>query len=197
MDIAIDCFAQYGYQATSVDRIARAAGLTKGAIYYHFKDKEDLLLEAVRNRVGQFEKRAISDLVPVRDAAGALGQVARVCFEHATKSNHRRFIVTLMVEALQTNERLSQQFRQMMERFRAFLEGIIAIGQKEGVFRAAASPEAAARVYAGAVMGAEVQYYQDPEGFDLEGTLQLFLEQFIAWLAVPRPRRASRRKRQW
>jgi AcrR family transcriptional regulator len=47
MDIAIDCFARYGYQGRRFDRIAKAAGLTKGAIYYHFKDKEELLFAAV------------------------------------------------------------------------------------------------------------------------------------------------------
>ena len=49
-------------RATSIDRIAKAAGLTKGAIYYHFKDKEELLFEAVKNRVSQFERRVTSDL---------------------------------------------------------------------------------------------------------------------------------------
>jgi len=65
MDIAIDCFARYGYQGASIDRIAKAAGLTKGAIYYHFKDKEELLFEAVKNRATQFERRVTSDLIPV------------------------------------------------------------------------------------------------------------------------------------
>src|SRR5512147_1100434 len=135
MDIAIDCFARYGYQATSIDRIAKAAGLTKGAIYYHFKDKEELLFAAVKNRVGQFERRVTSDLGAVKDAVAALRQVTDVCLEHATKSNHRRLIVTLMVEALDTNARLSAQFRQMMHRFRAFLRSVIEVGQTQGVFR--------------------------------------------------------------
>ena len=192
MDIAIDCFARYGYGATSIDRIASAAGVTKGALYYHFKDKEELLSEAVRNRVGQFERRVIGDLVPVRDAVRALRQLTALCVEHATKSNHRRFIVTLMVEALDNNARISTQFRQMMERFRSFLEGIVAFGQQDGTFRADVSAAAAARVYTGAVMGAEIQYYQDPESFDLEKVLDVFLEQHLMWLQAPRKRRARR-----
>src|SRR5690554_346149 len=116
MNIAIDCFARYGYQATSIDRIAKAAGLTKGAIYYHFRDKEELLFEAVRTRVDQFERRVIGDLGRIDDPAKALRTVTQVCFEHATKSNHRRFIITLMIEALATNARLSAQFREMMHR---------------------------------------------------------------------------------
>ena len=49
--IAIDCFARYGYAGTSIDRIARAAGVTKGALYYHFRDKEQLLFAAVKERI--------------------------------------------------------------------------------------------------------------------------------------------------
>jgi TetR/AcrR family acrAB operon transcriptional repressor len=194
MDIAIDCFARYGYQATSIDRIARAAGLTKGAIYYHFKDKEDLLFEAVKNRVSQFERRITGDIAAIHDAAAALRRVGELCFEHATKSNHRRLIVTLMVEALDTNARLSAQFREMMRRFRAFLRGIIEVGQRQGVFRADVSAITAAGVYAGAVMGAEIEFYQDPEQVDLAEHLRTFLEQYLGWLASP-TRRARRTPR--
>jgi TetR/AcrR family acrAB operon transcriptional repressor len=193
MNIAIDCFARYGYQATSVDRIAKAAGLTKGALYYHFKDKEDLLLEAVKNRIGQFERRVTGDLSPTGDAATALRNLTRLCLDHATKSNHRRFIVTLMVEALDTNARLSAQFRDMMSRFRAFLRGIIESGQQQGIFRVDISSASASAVFAGAVMGAEIQYYQDPDTINLEETLATFVDQFLMWLASSAPG-AERRK---
>lgn len=185
MNVAIDCFAKYGYAATSIDRIAKAAGVTKGALYYHFKDKEELLFEAVKSRVGQFERRVVNITTPVADAAAALRQLARICFEHATKSNHRRLIVTLMVEALDTNPRLEEQFRSMMQRFRGFLAGIVQSGQDHRQFRADVDPRLAAQVFAGAVMGAEIQYYQDPKHFDLDRALDAYLEQFLGWLSRP------------
>ena len=200
MDIAIDCFAKHGYAATSIDRIAKAAGVTKGALYYHFKDKEELLFEAVKKRVGQFERSVAGHVTPIADAAAALRQLARICFEHATKSNHRRLIVTLMVEALDTNPRLEAQFRAMMQRFRAFLSGIVRVGQERGQFRADVDANVTAEVFAGAVMGAEIQYYQDPKGFDLATTLDAFVNQYVAWLSHPAangrvsPPRRTRRK---
>jgi hypothetical protein len=136
----------------------------------------------VKTRVGQFERRVLGDLSPAEDAAAALRNLSRLCLEHATKSNHRRFIVTLMVEALDTNARLSAQFRDMMSRFRGFLRSIIESGQTHGVFRTDVSAASAAAVYAGAVMGAEIQYYQDPQTIDLEQTLETFVEQFLTWL---------------
>jgi TetR/AcrR family transcriptional regulator, acrAB operon repressor len=187
LDIAIDCFARYGFQATSIDRIAKAAGLTKGALYYHFKDKEALLFAAVTNRLGQFERRVVTDLAAVPDAPTTLREVAQVCLDHATKSNHRRMIVTLMVEAIDTHPRLAGEFRAMMQRFRQYLERIVRHGQAAGQFRKEIDATLAAEVYAGAVMGVEIQYYQDPQHFNLAAAIAAFIEQFIGWLSVPPP----------
>src|SRR5436309_10943117 len=118
---AIDCFARLGYQGTSIDRIARAAGVTKGAVYYHFRDKEELLFAAVKDRIGGFEKQVLADVVPDEDALATLRRVVDACFINATVSNHRRFIITLMIEALDTNPALSLEFRNILRRMRAFL----------------------------------------------------------------------------
>ncbi|MBI4515318.1 MAG: TetR/AcrR family transcriptional regulator [Deltaproteobacteria bacterium] len=184
LNVAIDCFARYGYQATSIDRIAREAGVTKGALYYHFKDKADLLSEAVKSRVGQWEHRVVEEVRPVSSAAQQLRRVADVCLEHATKSNHRRMIITLMVEALDTNAPLSAEFRAMMQRFREFLRLAVESGQRSGEFRADVDSHTAAEVYAGAVMGAEIQYYQDPTAISLNATLDAFLAQYLGWLSA-------------
>ncbi|WP_322795855.1 helix-turn-helix domain-containing protein [Tepidiforma sp.] len=43
LDCARDLFARYGFDATSVRMIARSAGVTDPAVYYHFPGKYDLL----------------------------------------------------------------------------------------------------------------------------------------------------------
>src|ERR1051325_6230073 len=87
MVAAIDCFARFGYQGTSIDRIARAAGVTKGAVYYHFRDKEELLFEAVKDRVGGFERQVLAEVKSGQDALERLRHVVDACFLHATGSN--------------------------------------------------------------------------------------------------------------
>jgi len=47
LDEAQRLFRERGYAATSLEQIAEAADVTKGAIYGHFASKEDLLLSAV------------------------------------------------------------------------------------------------------------------------------------------------------
>jgi len=42
---ALELFHDRGYSRTTLDQIARTAGVTRGAIYWHFKDKVDLFVE--------------------------------------------------------------------------------------------------------------------------------------------------------
>jgi AcrR family transcriptional regulator len=42
LSAALNVFAERGYQAATVEEIADRAGMTKGAVYYWFRDKEDL-----------------------------------------------------------------------------------------------------------------------------------------------------------
>lgn len=44
LDAAIEVFVQLGYHATRLEDIAEAAGFSKTALYYYFKDKEEIFL---------------------------------------------------------------------------------------------------------------------------------------------------------
>ncbi|HEY8534749.1 MAG TPA: helix-turn-helix domain-containing protein [Micromonospora sp.] len=41
---ARECFARYGYEGATVRRLEEATGLSRGAIFHHFRDKESLFL---------------------------------------------------------------------------------------------------------------------------------------------------------
>jgi len=185
MSVAIDCFARLGYQGTSIERIARDAGVTKGALYYHFRDKEDLLFAAVKDRIGGFNRSVMQSVAPADDGLAALRRVVDACFFHATVSNHRRFIITLMVEALDVNPRLSEEFRTVLRVMRAFLADVVRRGQAAGTFRADVEATAAAAAIAAGIMGAEIQHYQDPEEIELRAVLDTLVEQLACWLAPP------------
>jgi AcrR family transcriptional regulator len=55
LDAAATMFAAKGYDGTSIRSIASAVGMLPGSIYYHFRSKEDLLLEVYRKGVARFE----------------------------------------------------------------------------------------------------------------------------------------------
>jgi len=182
LQAAFESFATHGYQGASIDRIARAAGVTKGAVYYHFKDKEELLFETVRNRIVEFESQVLADTSADDDAFAILRRVVDACFVTATESNHRRFIMTLMIEALGTNPDLSDVFRLELRRMRAFLSDVVRRGQEAGEIRMDVLPDEAASLVVSAIMGAEIQHYQDPERIDLRAVLDLQLRQLGEWL---------------
>ena len=47
LDTAQALIFQHGFTATTLDRVLKAVGLTKGAFFYHFKNKDDLALALV------------------------------------------------------------------------------------------------------------------------------------------------------
>jgi len=49
IEAAAQMFAERGFDRTSLDAVADQAGLTKGAVYSNFEDKEDLFFEACRS----------------------------------------------------------------------------------------------------------------------------------------------------
>lgn len=53
IEIAADLFAEHGYIQTSIRDIARRSALTSGAIYGNFRNKADLLAEAINKRTRQ------------------------------------------------------------------------------------------------------------------------------------------------
>ncbi|MGI5445247.1 TetR/AcrR family transcriptional regulator [Streptomyces sp. CA-243310] len=43
-DVAVELFAEQGYEKTSLREIAERLDVTKAALYYHFKTKEDIII---------------------------------------------------------------------------------------------------------------------------------------------------------
>src|SRR5918995_3586076 len=60
---ALRVFARRGYRQAGVDEIAAEAGYSKGALYWHFSGKEELLVTLVAERVA----------TPMRELVAMLG----------------------------------------------------------------------------------------------------------------------------
>lgn len=62
VEAAVRLFATRGYHAATLDEVAKSAGYTKGAVYYHFATKEQLLLEVLKTIERRSIDRTISAL---------------------------------------------------------------------------------------------------------------------------------------
>ncbi len=72
-------FRERGYAATSLEQIAEAADVTKGAIYGHFSSNEDLLLSAIEAAPIPAWATALNDQSqPVRERLGEFGRAMAV-----------------------------------------------------------------------------------------------------------------------
>src|SRR6266550_1823070 len=63
LEAAARVFVRRGYRDASVDEIARDAGFSKGAVYWHFEGKEDLFFALLQERIN----------APVREMIELLG----------------------------------------------------------------------------------------------------------------------------
>src|SRR3981081_4550533 len=53
--VALELFAEQGYDKASLREIAERLGLTKAALYYHFKTKEEILASVVRDFLAEID----------------------------------------------------------------------------------------------------------------------------------------------
>ena len=59
LDAAGTLFMKKGYLGTTTEEVARKAGLTKGGLYFHFKNKEELLFELVKQMHEELQKNLV------------------------------------------------------------------------------------------------------------------------------------------
>ncbi|WP_043265509.1 TetR/AcrR family transcriptional regulator [Streptomyces sp. CT34] len=55
-DVALELFAEQGYEKTSLREIAERLEVTKAALYYHFKTKEDIIISLFEDLCGPIDE---------------------------------------------------------------------------------------------------------------------------------------------
>ncbi len=139
LDAANDLITHYGYDKTTVDEIAREAGVSKGAVYLHFKGKE-ALFEALLLR----ESERVMDDMFARIEADPEGGTLFHVYGHAL----RAAITNPLIRALSTRDRrvlgdFARRFANMASPQDGMMFGreFIAHFQAAGLIRRDLSPE--------------------------------------------------------
>lgn len=122
LEAAEALFLQNGVAHTSLEQIARSAGVTRGAVYWHFQNKADLfhaLLSQVRLPPEQLTER-----LGMCDQTAPLKPMRDLCVEaiESLKQNpQKRRILTILLHRCEFTDEL----RPAQERHQAFVENII------------------------------------------------------------------------
>lgn len=74
LDSALEIFSEKGYDTASISEICKKADITKGALYWHFKDKLDLYQQLIEKIINGVIKDSI-DLI-----TGTGSPLERLCF---------------------------------------------------------------------------------------------------------------------
>ena len=147
---ATKLFARQGYHKTTVADIASAIGMTQGALFHHFANKQ-VLLEAVVDRLAR-GLDAYRALLSEGPRAGTVERVVHLMTEHFNNQPEATVcLAALATEFAGTDDPILQKIREVYDLF---------VGPFEATLRnhpAVTDPRAAAIAFIGAAQGVAIQ----------------------------------------
>jgi TetR/AcrR family acrAB operon transcriptional repressor len=176
-------FSRQGYTATTLVDVAKEAGVTRGAIYWHFGSKADLYSALLA------QYAAMSSQVVQSAAAegGELTEVLKRVFTRllqavATNAELRAVMEISLFKTERSPELTAIQAQQrsnanaLIESFTAVMRQGIAIGALRGDL----DPAELARAFLAANNGAISLWLSDPQAFSLENSAPALAEIFMS-----------------
>ncbi|HEX2769339.1 MAG TPA: helix-turn-helix domain-containing protein, partial [Geobacteraceae bacterium] len=91
LEAAQAVFTEHGYAKASMRTIARVAGTSVGALYLYFRNKEELYLTLMLDRMKQLNDRTGEALCNIDDPREAIGVFISLSIDFAQK--HRGMII--------------------------------------------------------------------------------------------------------
>jgi AcrR family transcriptional regulator len=182
IDAAMDLFASYGYRGTSLARIARAAGVTKGALYWHFADKEAFFLAVVAKVLGEWNP-AFEKPVAATDIAGFRTEFLKL-FDTMAALNEKnpwvsRLLLIIALESHKIGPRVLRSMRKANLDFFAHFREMIERGQELGALDTSLDTHSAATQIFSSYLGLAMLWYLHGPRFDLRRSLRRQAREFL------------------
>ena len=181
---SIRLFLEKGYHGTSIDDITQSAGLTKGALYWHFKSKEDLLRRIVKEYEKHFLDGLIRAVEEVRD--GAFKKFEKYIRYNAAFAYHNRDLCasfdTLAVELVGAHHKIEPEIKRIYRKYENFLSQLILQGKKEKIFKKDLNTKLAALILIAFQDGILIQWSMNREKIDGEAYVNTFKKMVLKGL---------------
>jgi TetR/AcrR family transcriptional repressor of bet genes len=146
--------AKRGYDGASIADVAKAAKLTSGLVHYHFRNKHEILLAALRDLVSRHRERLEARLDGAEGDPPA-GVAAFIDFHLGLGADADPEALACWIllsgEALR-ERRIRQEFAAALEGVTARLAEVVRTGIRDGAFRCD-SPGAAASALVATIQG--------------------------------------------
>jgi AcrR family transcriptional regulator len=152
---ALRLFAKHGVLGASIDQIAQAAGITKGAVYWHF-DSKDALFEAILERIRLRWQEAVQ--APLAGKATATGRLQALFEGYETLFTATPEICLFMQRVLLEGDReFSPRIGRIFTQTARMMAKILEEGKTRGELRADLDTAATAHAILGSISGASQQ----------------------------------------
>src|SRR5690606_8733017 len=177
-----------GYANTSLEQIARHAGMTRGALYWHFRDKADVF-NALALRVS-FPLDELVDRLGQEVSARPLATLRALClYALRDLANHprRQRVYTLVLHRLEKTPASVAALAHIQEaedRALARFEELFSRARDAGDMAASMSPRTAAWALQTYMRGIYSSWLREPASFPLEDSAEALLDVFFRGLPV-------------
>jgi TetR/AcrR family transcriptional regulator, biofilm operon repressor len=125
--VAMQCFAKYGLDKTTLDDIAKAVGLNKASLYYYYKNKEDIFLE-VAIKEGQDFLNALQAKVLEKK-----GTSQRISFYLHGRTNYYKNVLNMNRVSSETLNKMLPKFFELFDEVMKLEMKFLAVLIKEGI----------------------------------------------------------------
>jgi len=179
LDAAEEVFLEKGVARTSLEQIARHAGMTRGAVYWHFKNKADLF-QAMLNRVRMPFQELVEEIGDPSLADAPLEAIRLAClsgFERLERPRYRRVHAILIhhCEVFGDIDPLAMQ-NEMAEESCGALRDYLQCAARLGQLREDLSPELAAKLLQSMLGGLFHDWLRNHEQFSIVEQGNLLVE---------------------
>lgn len=186
LDAALEIFYRRGVSQASLQEIASAAGVTRGALYWHFRNKEDLfdaLFQKLFSKLTQQMADEIAAQSP--DIWQSLAQATLHCFNNlVTSPSYRRFlhILHLNCEHTQQNEKIVALLQKYQNMWYAQLHDTFSLCVHQGILPKNLNVAAAALYFQALIMGLTELWLTNPAQFDIRQVAPGFIQTALGTL---------------
>lgn len=112
LDAALHVFATQGFEKASMREIAANAGLTTGAIYYHYKNKDDLYYDAVKESAYFVHKLSEKDKdSKLKTNQEMFEEISSNVRDRMSKEIEQRLLILLTAYAITKGGRIKEKYR--------------------------------------------------------------------------------------
>jgi AcrR family transcriptional regulator len=135
IDAALDEFIARGYAATRLDDVAQRAGVAKGTIYLHFKDKQALFQELVRTALVPLIGRLAAPPPVGGSVRGALENFAETFVREVVTTRRGDIVRLIVAEGPRFPDIADFYYREVVSRGMAGMRALIELGISRGEIR--------------------------------------------------------------